>query len=57
MDGEELPLPVNFDAVKNSMHDDSMIEDATKDIDIVFKFLHFALFDKKYIIWVFINLL
>ena len=41
MDGEELWLPINSNVVKNSMHDDSMIEDATKDIDIVFKFFVF----------------
>jgi len=33
--------------LKNSMHDDSIIGDATKDIDIILKFLYFVLFDKK----------
>jgi len=35
--------------LKNSMHDDSITRDATKDIDIIFKFVYFVLFDKKYI--------
>jgi len=54
MDGEELSLPVNSNAVKNSMND----RGCKIRISTLFSsFLYFALFDKKYIIWVFINVL
>ena len=54
MDGEELSLPVNSNAVKNSMHDrGGKIRIST----LFSSFFYFALFDKKYIIWIFIFLL
>ena len=41
--------------LKNSMHDDSIIEDATKDIDISSFCISLYLIKNIYIIWVFIN--
>ncbi|XP_017428649.1 uncharacterized protein LOC108336698 [Vigna angularis] len=45
MDGEELPLPVNSDAVKNSMHNDSMIGNAFK---VELTLLYYALFNNYF---------